>query len=79
MTHDQACAGHPAAITQSLQFFVKLQHTGVNELNTPVIPIGECIQDVGVEDKDAKHLIKAAQRVKQGRIVIPAEVTPQPD
>ena len=78
VAHDQAGARRSAALGERLQHLVQLQHAGVDELHTSVLSAGQRLENVGIEDKQAVHLIKPAQRVIERGMVGAAQVTPHP-
>jgi len=73
--HDEASL---RVATQLTQMSIQLYQRFADELHAPVGP-GQRGEDVGVEDKNAMHLLALGQCVVQGGMVQCAQVAPEPD
>ena len=74
VAHDQPGFG---AAGQRAQLGVELQQRRMDELN-PAVGARQGDEDVAVEDKDAVHLPALLQCQAQGRVVVDAQITPEP-
>jgi hypothetical protein len=71
MDHQQATASPNQLDLEQAQGLVQKSHS----------PIGrrQVIQNVAVKDKDGHDGLRVLQGLGQGRVVLQAQVTPQPD
>ena len=62
-----------------LQFRIEFNDRLADELDAPVMPLRQGVEDAGIEDEGAIHPPARLERAVQCRVVVYAQVAPEPE